>query len=58
MISKNDCVSYFGFYDTQTGLCVIDAMQMVWVDSIRKIVSMREAFSLTRKQIAVPEAQR
>jgi len=57
MIHKNDCVSYFGFYDTQRGLCVIDAMQMVWVDSIRKIVSMRGVFSLMREQIAVREAQ-
>ena len=57
MIHKNDCVSYFGFYDTQRGLCVIDAMQMVWVDSIRKIVSLRGGFSLTREQIALREAQ-
>ena len=57
MIHKNDCVSYFGFYDTQKGLFVIDAMQMVWVYSISKIVSMRDAFSLTREQIAVREAQ-
>ena len=57
MIHKNDCVSYFGFYDTQRGLCVVDAMQRVWVDSISKIVSMRDAFSLTREQIAVREAQ-
>ena len=57
MIHKNDCVSYFGFYDTQRDLCVIDAMQMVWVDSIRKIVYMREAFSLTGEKIAVSEAQ-
>jgi len=27
MIHKNDCVSYFGFYDTQMVLCVIHAMQ-------------------------------
>ena len=57
MIHKNDCVSYFGFYDTQRGLCVIDAMQRVCVDSVRKIVSLRETFSLTKEQIAVREAQ-
>ena len=57
MIHKNDCVSYFGFYDTQRGLFVIDAMQMVWVYSIRKIVSLRGGFSLTREQIALREAQ-
>ncbi len=57
MIHKNDCVSYFGYYDTQRGLCVIDAMQRVWVDSIKKIVSLIEAFSLMREQIAVREAQ-
>ena len=57
MIHKNDCVSYFGFYDTQRDLCVIDAMQRVWVDSVRKIVSLRETFSLTKEQIAVREAQ-
>jgi len=57
MIHKNDCMSYFGFYDTQRGLCVINAMQMVWVDSIRKIVSIREAFSPMREKIAVREAQ-
>ena len=57
MIHKNDCVSYFGLYDTQRGLCVIDAMQRVWMDSIRKIVPLREAICLVHEYIAVREAQ-